>query len=255
MMVKKFLGFPLAVLASAALVTACGGGGDDQQVVQPPAVPALDGLYDGKAGTREFSALVLDDGRVYTIYTNQGATRIGGVVVARGNASDGKYVSTVMKDFSIEGEAIGSGAIAATYVPKASFNGTTTYMTAGFTGHTFAGTYNKSYELAPSVAAIAGTYNAAFLASTGDGGASSLRIASDGTLSTSEPGCATTGTIAPRPKGNVFNVTVTSTGVGCVFPGVSLAGIAYYDTTRKSLIAVVHTGDLGKGWLAAGVKP
>jgi hypothetical protein len=195
-------------------------------------------------------AVVLEDGRTYALYSTADGSDLGGVVVARGNASNGTYTSTVAKDFAV-GEDVRSGSLTASYVAGTSFNGT---FSAGGVSAPFTGTYNKAYELTPSLSTLAGVYDFALMASEGSTAGGAITITAAGLLSSSEPGCSTTGTVAPRAKGNVFDVTWTSTGVNCIFPGVALSGIGVYDADEKTLISVVHTADISTGVLAAGVK-
>ena len=251
MLLKK--AFPFAALISVTLITACGGGGGDSDneapaQVAPPAGP--EGFYEGKTGTANVAAVVLDDGRTYAIYTTPDGSNLGGVVIARGTALNGTYTSTVAKDFVV-GEGVYSGSLTANYAAKTSFNGT---FSAGGQTAPFTGTYKSDYELTPSLSALDGVYDFVLMASQGSTGSGTITISAGGALSSNEPGCSTTGTVAPRAKGNVFDVTWTSTGVGCLFPGVALSGIGVYDALDKALISVVHTADINTGIVAAGIK-
>ncbi|MDM0116918.1 hypothetical protein QTI66_32850 [Variovorax sp. J22R133] len=256
-MFLKAFGFPLVVLASAAVLTACGGGGGGgdnkaaaQTLVQAPPAAGPEGFYKGKAGTADVTGVVLDDGRSYAIYTTPDRADLGGVVIARGSASNGTYTSTVAKDFVVE-QGVRSGSLTASYVAKTSFNGT--FVSGGKTTQ-FTGTYSTDYELTPSLAAVAGVYDFALMASEGSVGSGVVTVTSAGALSSSEPGCSTSGTVQPKSKGNVFDMTWTSTGVNCLFPGVTLSGIGIYDAGRKAFLTIVHNADITSGTLAAGIK-
>ena len=246
--------FPFAALISATLITACGGGGGDNEApaqVAPPAGP--EGFYKGKTGTADFRAVVLDDGRTYAIYLTPDNGALGGVVIARGNASDGTYTSTVAKDFVV-GEGVYSGSLTASYAAKKSFNGT---FSAGGQTAPFTSTYNSAYDLYPYrfPSSLAGVYGIMLMASDGSTAMGHITITAEGVLSFSalDPSCSrTSGTVSPRSKGNVFDVTLTSTGFGCLLPGVALSGIVFYDAHVSTLNVVMHTDDLNTGILGLG---
>ena len=248
--------FPFAALISATLITACGGGGGDNEApaqVAPPAGP--EGFYKGRTGTADIRAVVLDDGRTYAIYLTPDNGALGGVVIARGNASDGVYTSAVAKDFVV-GEGVYSGSLTASYAAKKSFNGT---FSAGGQTAPFTSAYNGLYGLSPStsLSKLAGVHGITLMASDGSTAMGHITITAEGALSFSalDPRCLrTSGTVSPRSKGNVFDVTLTSTGFGCLLPGVALSGIVFYDTQVSTLNVVMHTDDLNTAILGIGSR-
>lgn len=255
--------------AIAVTLSACSGGsgsGDGSTqadvaavpTVTPPATMAIsaEGLYTGSTSNgRSFTGLVLDDGSYYVIYSAPGnATLISGAAVGTGISTNGSFSSTNAKDINLEGLGLVSASVSASYTQKKSFNGSIAYPSTNQT-ITFAGTYNAAYESTPTLTAIAGTY-------TGRAGSPSgvesgtVTITASGALSgRGSSGCAITGSVEPRAKGNVYNVVTTFGGSPCRLPNATVRGAAYFDATTRRLYSVGLTSARTDGFIYAGSKP
>ena len=223
-----------------SLLAACGGGGSDSA----PAVTArLEGLYEGpltgSTTNSVFRIVILDDGQYWGIYgsTVGGALLVTGFVQGQGASTNGAFSSTNLRDFGVNPAGVGS--ILGTYSPGQGFNATIVSgpATVTFTG---APVSNFNYNMAATVSAVSGNWNASTL--TGSGAA--LGISSNGSFAVNSGGCITTGTLTPRLSGtNIFDVTATTGTVGCANSGVRVVGIAltYLLTTgqRQFLLTAV----------------
>lgn len=238
---------------AASLLAACGGGSD------APAGGSAAGLYNGQAGSgataREFAVLVLDNGRTYGLYTGPaGGTPayIAGVVIGNGSSSGNGFSASTVRDFNFESLTVTTGSLAATFSARASIGGTLNFT--GVPPVAFTGTYDSDYERMPSLARLAGTY-AGQVASTSGVQNGSVTVAADGSVAGTAEGCSITGTAAPRPGANVYNLSILF-GSGCVFPsGTRLEGHAYLDETIGVLYAIVPNATLSDGILFIGTEP
>ncbi|KIF83280.1 hypothetical protein [Noviherbaspirillum autotrophicum] len=174
---------------------------------------------------REHNTLILENNEIYTIYGNtvSGTFYVYGFINGTGQASNGSFSSSNLKDFAANG-SVTSGTMSATYVAGASFNGT---VSSGNQSLTFTGapmpnsTYN--YNTAPTLANIVGNWNMTEVSGT----SVALSIASNGSFTASGGGCTATGTLTPRASGkNVFNVSLTFGAAPCETPGQTANGIA-----------------------------
>lgn len=242
-----------ALLCIAAALTSCGGGGSD---LAPSTPTAARGLYQGALSNgRVASLVVLSDGTFWGIYSDvSNDNLIAGVLQGRGNTGGNSFTSTNGRDFNLEGLGILTFSAAATFSEMASFSGTATYSGGGGSV-TYSGTYEDSFDDAPVVTALAGTYTGE--AATSDGTeAASVTINSAGTFTGSgSSGCTFSGSLAPRTDGNVFDVAITFNGGVCVNGSNTIRGIALYDATDKQLIAAALNNSRTDGAIFVGVKP
>ena len=244
----------LALAAASLLIAGCGGGGGDSDQQQPAATSA-EGLYTGLTSTgRNITGLVLDDGTYYVLYSPVGnSTAIAGVVQGTGTSSAGTFSSSNARDFNLEGLGVLAATVSASYVAKQSFNGTVAYGAAGNTS--FSSTYDVGYEAAPSLAALAGTFTGQVASSAGNENAA-VTISVGGAISGSgASGCSLSGSVAPRARGNAFNVSLTFGGAPCLFANQTLIGIAYFNATTKVLYSALPNANRTDGVLFVGVKP
>ena len=247
-------------VAVAGFLTACGGGSDDNESAAEAAQKSPTGVYAGSSGSgstlREFSVLVLDTGRFYSLYTGPAGTTpdyIAGVVVGDGSANGSNFTAATVRDFNFEDGEITEGSLSSAFVPKTSISGTVTAKTGGSIA--FSGTYDTGYDLVPSLAKVTGTYTGDVVSSVGNETAS-LTIASNGSITgASSGGCNVTGNVATHSSGNVYDVSMTF-GAGCVQPsGTTFTGHAYLDEATKELYTVVSNTATTDGVLFIGTKP
>jgi hypothetical protein len=155
-------------------------------------------------------------------------------------------------DFNLEGAGILSFTMAGTYTEKVQLAGTNTY-TAG--SSSFTATYDTDYDLAPSLATIAGTYSGEAL-TVNSNEAATVTITSGGAITgTSAGGCSFTGSAATRAKGNVYNVSVTFGGGVCDNGTSTVTGVAYYIAAQNTLVSTALNSGRTNGFIFSGTKP
>jgi hypothetical protein len=250
MNVTKRLTLALVVLTLAA----CGGGGGGGDSSPTPTTQA-EGLYSGATNTgRAITGLVLDDGTYYVLYSSVGAPNsIAGVVQGNGTSTASTFTSSNTRDFNLEGFGVMSATLSATYIDNQSLSGTVTYSGGGST--TFSGTYDSLYEATPSLAALAGTFTGQVASSVGMENAA-VTVSSNGTFSgISSGGCSFTGTVAPRARGNVFDIAITFGGAPCLFANETLSGIGFFNASAKRLLVATPNAARTDGALFVGTKP
>ena len=119
----------------------------------------------------------------------------------------------------------------------------------------FSSIYDANYEAVPSLAALAGTFAGQVRSSVGNEDAT-VTISSAGAISgAGASGCALSGTVSPRARGNAFNTSLTFGGAPCLFANQTLTGIAYFNATAKLLYAAAPNAGRTDGVLFVGVKP
>jgi len=252
----------LKMLSAAALcvvLAACGGGGDGgNDGSNPPADhgPKLEGFYEGTVTggvATAFDFIALEDGTFYAL-----AFDANGSIVSyeqgTGTSSDGHFSSSNARDFI--NAPTTNAAIAATFVAGTSFNGTltgpdgtVTLAAAAVPASEF--DYNKPAALAD----VAGNWTMAL----DDGEYASVTVSNVGAVSSiSSGGCQATGTAKPRASGkNIFDVSMTSGGAPCAYPGQTTTGIALSGTSddgTRGLIVMTVNSARTVGGLAVGVR-
>lgn len=220
------------------VLAGCSDGGADSSSSTPapppppPPTTSAEGLWNGTTSTgRTIGGLVLDDGSSWFLYSVVGnPTVVAGMVQGNGTSDQGSFTSSNAKDFSVEGPGIRDATITGSYVQKNNLTGTITYQGGETTN--FAGAYNAAYELSPDMNSLVGTYSAPLA----DNQIVTVTLSTAGTLSgNSTDGCTFTGTVSPRTKGNVFNVTVTFQGGACSNGTDTVSGVAFFDAATQRL--------------------
>ena len=240
----------LAALAATAIVSACGGGGGDST---PAAPSAAQGLWTGTTtANRTVTGLVFSDGSYYVLYSRVGSPSvIGGVVQGNSSASAGAWTSGDAKDFNLEGAGVLPATLAGTYTAKTSIGGTVTYASAGTT--TFSGTYDSSYETAPTLSAVSGQYSGSVSSSQGTQ-AATVSVAASGAVSANANGCIATGTATPRTDANAYNLVLTFGPAPCAAVNQTFTGVAYFDAAAQRLYAAAPNSARSDGVLFVGTK-
>ncbi len=193
---------------------ACGGGYGESTIsdLPQPRTPSAEGRWTGTTATgRAVAGLVLEDDSYWLFYKARGnPTVLAGLVQGTGTSHSGSFGSSNTRDFNVEGAGIRAATMRGSYVPNKSYQGTIAY----FNGDTesFTSTSDADAESAPNLTLVAGTYGGL----RADNDTVTMSVDSAGTLSgNSSEGCTFLGTLSPRAKGNVFDVTVTFEGGAC----------------------------------------
>ena len=215
------------------------------------------GFYNGTAGAQAFETVIVDTGHFYLIAQARDSLSLS-LYYGRGIADASfSFASPGIRRFPLqpslalpEVTTLASNVVVAPPT-KVSINGTLTPL-PGSTSQplSFSGNYDASYDTAPSLTTIQGTYfgDAALAAIKSQGDASAdlltLTIAADGTLSGSSRGCNHTGTMVPHPTGgNVYNVILNYRhGANCA-SGTGLRGHAVAVVSPAAGIKVFVAND------------
>jgi hypothetical protein len=250
--VNKLL-LALLVSISAIGLTACGGGGGSSSSTPAPAPVSASGAWTGLTGPSGYTLnlIVMPNN---TIYTNFGTPVTGGLSVLGVDfgsiTSSGSTFSGPFREYLYNNTSY-TGTVAGTVVANTSISGTSTY-TNGNVG-TFALTPLTSGSYNFNTPAVLSTVTGAWTGTLLTGVATTVTIASNGTLTGSGAGCTFAGTIAPDPSGvNVFATTITY-GTGCPTVGLVESGISLsYITTSGSrqLISMVSSATTGGAFFA-----
>lgn len=242
----------LLVSISAIGLTACGGGGGSSSSTPVTNVSAS-GAWTGITGPSGYAInlIVMPNN---TVYTNFGTPVTGGLSVLGVNfgsvTSSGSTFTGPFREYLYNNTSY-TGTLAGTVVANTSLSGTATYTSGGV--GTFALTPLTSGSYNFNTPAVLSTVTGAWTGTLLTGVATTVTIASNGTLTGSGAGCTFTGTIAPDPSGvNVFATSITY-GSGCPTVGLVETGISLsYITTSGSrqLISMVSSATTGGAFFA-----
>lgn len=251
----------MMTICCSALLIACGGGGSssDQSSSSSSAssFASAEGLYQGASSNgRTFSAVVLENGELWSIYgvtTNKIMSVYGFIQGAGQSTSANTYTSNALKDFGVN-PAI-STSINATYSAGETISGTLQQNGGAMTiGGAAPVNSMYNYNTPADLSALKGSW---YLSST-TGYPATITISDSGAISGSSSGCAITGQATPRASGkNVFNITVKYGASPCLLANQTLNGIglAYQvSSTQKQLVAAVTNSNRTIGHAMFGVK-
>jgi hypothetical protein len=240
------------VVTFSLLMTACGGGGGSSSSTTPTNVSAA-GVWTGIAlpSGYELNLIVMPDNTLYNLVGTPISGGLSIIAVDFGSVTpSGSSFSGAFKEYFFDNTSI-TGTTSGTVVANTSLTGTSR----------FADSSTGSYALIPLTAggynfntpAVLSTVTGAWTGTLLTGTATTVTIASNGTLTGSGAGCTFTGTIAPDPSGvNVFATTITY-GTGCSTVGLVETGISLsYITTSGSrqLISMVSSATTGGAFFA-----
>jgi hypothetical protein len=211
-------------LSALLILSACGGGGGGGSPT-PVATSPMQGVFQGTSSNgKTIDALVLEDGSFWDIYgiPSGSALAVQGVAAGSSTASNGSFTLS-FNDFYTPGNTAVSGTGSGTYSGTNLVGTLTENGVTGTFNLTAPVTTNYNYNVAATIATVAGSWSGSLL----DGETATVNISSSGALTgTSSLGCAVTGTVTPRPSGkNVFNVSVTFGASPCALPNQTSTGI------------------------------
>lgn len=245
----------LAAASILALAACSGGGGSDEASIPPAPIANAEGLWGGtNSDSRSVRTIVLDDGTYWLMYSIPNLSSVlAGVVQGKGTALNGSFSSADGVDFNVEGAGAHSATLSASYVTKQSFNGTVTNTFLNQVA-TFTSSYNAEYELTPSVSAITGTYTG-IASVTGSNEVTTIIVSSPGVIAgTGTGGCRFVGTVRPRARGNVYDVSMAFGGGACPSGTSTVAGIGFFDSGSKRFYMAALNSAKTDGLLFLGQK-
>lgn len=262
MHLKRIQSHVLGLLFLVSL-SACSGGGDTPapSATAPDASPA-EGLWTGTTTTnntnRTVTGVVLDDGVYWFLYSAVGdPSFIAGVVQGDSTSQNGSLTSSNTTDFSVERGTplVLKATVDGTYTMKQSLNGTIVYQNNAPPQDKFTTTYDRDYESAPDINAVAGTYTGPVAA----GENVSVIVSTTGNITghsmtdLSLAGCTFSGLFKPRAHGNAFDVTITFNGQsGCSNGSATVTGVAFFHAGK--LYSAALNGDKTNGVVFIGTK-
>ncbi len=237
-----------SVLAATSLsiLAACGGGdGDDGGLVNNV---DPQGIWTGQASTGyTVSTVVLETGETWGIYTS-GSTIYGALYGSA--AVNGSSISINATAFNFLKNSSSSGNVSGTVVSKSS-------MLLTDSGVTLPLTYKTEYDTPATAAAAMGTWSFEGRSGLYTLIPDSITIDGAGRFVLNQTDCVTTGSIVPRPGGkNIYNFSLSSSGIGCAVGQSTLSGITYLDTSviPNKLLALALTSDKSDGLIVLGTK-
>ena len=241
----------LICILLAISVSACGG--EDTESPPPPSL--AEGLWNGSTNTgRTVAGVSLDDGTYWFLYTLPGnPSIIAGGIQGSGTAQDGSFLSTNGKDFNLQAQGISDVSMRGNYVPKQSMNGAVTYSNGAQV--VFTGIYNTDYDLTPDMSLLAGTYSGSAATAGGIETVTGSLAATGSIIGRSASGCNFNGLFAPRPRGNVYDVSITFSGGICSNGTSTVNGVGFFDADSKKLFGAAVNSTRTNGFLFIGTKP
>jgi hypothetical protein len=235
----------LTATAVLSLLSACGGGGGGGS--STPSVDAQ-GFWAGQASTGyTVSTAILENGEAWGIYSS-GSTIYGALYGTA--AVNGNSISIQGTDFNFLTNSSTTGNLTGTVVSKSSMSLTGNNVSVPVT-------YQTAYDTPATAAAITGTW-----AFTGRSGSYSLipgsiTIDSAGRFVLNQTNCVTSGSVVPRSNGkNIYNLTLSASGVGCAAGQTTMSGIVYLDATvtPNKFLSLALTPSKNDGVIVIGTK-
>jgi len=244
---------PVFGLLFLTFLSACSGDGDTSPPSPVPLTAATaEGFWTGTTNTnRTVTGVVLDDGVYWFLYSVGGdPSIIEGVLQGDSNAQDGALNSLNAKDFNVERPVtpVLNATINGSYTTKQSLSGS--YQSN--VPDTFTTTYNSDYELTPDITAVTGTYTGPVAQNE----TVNVTVSAAGGISgISSTGCRITGSVSPRTRGNVFDVTITFGGQSTCSNGTNTVnGVGLYNARTKKLYSAAFNSDRTNGFVFLGTK-
>jgi len=227
-------GLILADISLFTLAGCGGGGGGDTGTNADP-----QGIWSGPTSTGYIAnTVILETGETWGIYSS-GNTIYGGLY---GTATtNGNTVSISGTDFNFIKNQTAQGSLSGPIVAKST-------MTISGSGVTTQLTYNPTYDATASPVTGSWAFNGR--SSTYALAPATVTINNTGGFVLNQTNCSTTGNLTQRATGkNIYNINLTSVGIGCAIGQSSISGVAYIDTTtnpnRMLILALTSTKNDG----------
>jgi hypothetical protein len=233
---KKF-----AISASLLMLVGCGGGSATN--VDPQ------GYWVGPSSTGyTVSAAILENGESWGIYSS-GSTIYGALYGS--TSTDGSSITVAGSDFNFVSNSVASNTLTGTVAAKSSISAVSQI------GTTVSLSYLPEYETAATSSAIVGTWNFIGRSRSYSLIPGTIVVDGAGSFTLNQTNCVTSGSVVPRSGGkNIYNLTLSSTGSGCVAGQSSMSGIAILDTsvTPNKFLSLALTPSKGDGVIVIGTR-
>lgn len=239
--------FRIAMLATAVALAACGGGGGGAAPA-PVANVSAEGIWSGTGSNGVLvSFVILENGETWGFYGTSAS--INGALFGN-TTTNGSSVSVSGSSFDFISRTSSPGSVTGSVVGKATLN------VVSNAGTTVNAAYSATYDQAPSLAALAGTYFGQAVTGSIAPQNTSVTISGTGAVSSIAPGCTTSGAVVPRPTGkNIFNISLTSVGLSCALGnGTVVTGVASFNPATRQIIAMALNSAKSDGLVFSGIR-
>lgn len=256
---KKIFGVSLFAL----MLTACGGGGSESSNNSTSdnnggqgSVTHADpmGLYSGNTNLgQSVVGLVDKNNKFWFLYSPPYTSGITGTVIGNFTVNGTTLKATNGKEFYYGGSTVLNTTIDAVVEPKKSLNGKITSTPSNQI------TFETEYDLTlnkemSSLQSIAGAYNGESAIVQGIENAN-LTISNTGILTgKGQSGCSYSGKITTEQNTPYYNINLVFGNSPCYMAGQEVKGVAYYDSSDKSLYAIAENGNRENAVLFLGSK-
>jgi hypothetical protein len=147
-------------------------------------------------------------------------------------------------------QVISNVSILGNYVPKQTMNGAVTYTNGAQVA--FTATYDTDYDLTPDMSLLAGTYSGSAATAGGIETVTGSLSVTGSIIGRSASGCNFNGLFAPRPRGDVYDVSITFLGGICSNGTSTVNGIGFFEAGSKKLFGAALNSTRTNGFLFLG---
>lgn len=195
------------------------------------------GVYDVGADQPNFTALVLESGVFFAMYSVVGQPAVrSGLVHGHGTVTGGDFLADDAVEFNFAGAGASPGQLVAAALAQATLKGSFTVTDTPSQSGDFSLWFDQLYHQVPSLVTVAGHYDGEL---DSDAGAEffSLQVSDAGDIAaTGSGGCRATGTISPAARGNAYVIEIVFGASPCALPGQAVAGAGFYDPNTNLLL-------------------
>ncbi len=206
-----------------------------------------EGLWRGTTDTnRTVTSLILDNGFYWMLYSAAGnSNSVAGVIIGNSVSANGTINSSDGKDFNFETGGLFPLNVAWHLPPQSAVTRALTYTVQPRAIVNLTATHDNSYNLTPSLATISGTYSGTGTSLANGSQYTTFNVSSTGQISGSRTdGCAFSGDITPRPRGNAYSVFIAFNGSNCTDRTATSKGSAYYNPSSKQLYSATLSSSI-----------
>lgn len=217
------------------------GGGTDGGGSEP-AVRSPAGVWRGTSSTgRAVAGVVFDNGDLWFSYTAEQSSLAAGVVTGQVTVDSEGRLTGFGTDFNLDGAGAREAELSGEVVARQSL--VVDVVVDGESVLQFTGEYSVQDEQPADLSTVLGAF--AGTASTVTGAETSEIIVGDAGMlaGVAALGCTFAGSVSPRSDINVFDVSLSFGGDGCLFANVQASGVAWIHGQQTFMATVVTETD------------
>ena len=213
-----------------------------------------EGFWQGStADNRGATGLITDNGEGYVLYSGVSNNLISGVVITKLSNNSNGIESEYGIDFDIANATISPVDIQGTAIPGETLEATISYGSGIF--NTVSMNYDINYQTVPRLSDITGAFTGTSIISTGAESVE-VTIGANGQLSgISSSGCIVTGSVQPKDRGNVFDLSISFNGSPCLYEYQVFKGVLVKLADSGQIIAIAPNNELTDGVLFISDAP